>query len=99
MSKKINLADFVERRRKVASIDVDLGAPHGIVHVPPLELWPDNAWDIAATGDTRAAVNLILGDEPGERFTAAGGNWRMLPALVRETQGVEPGELEASSTP
>lgn len=96
MGKSIKLHDYIERTKK-ASITVDLGKEHGTVSIPPLELWPDESWDTAAAGDTKKATALILGDEAAGRFYAAGGNWRMVMAIVRQEQGLAVGESAASS--
>lgn len=96
MSKSIKLLDYVERRKAKGSISVDLGKDHGSVTIPPIEVWPDEAFDKAGTGDTKGATALVLGDEPGARFYASGGNWRMMSGIVRQEQGLDVGESEAS---
>lgn len=97
MGKPIKLQNYVERRKAEGSIAVDLGKEHGTVNIPPIEVWPDEAFDTAGSGDTKAATALVLGDEAGARFYAAGGNWRMLSGIVRQEQGLDVGESEASS--
>lgn len=99
MSKPVKLFDYIERKKKTGSITVDLGKENGTIVLPPLELWPDEAWDTAATGDTREATVLVLGTDAGARFYAAGGNWRMLSGIVREQQGVDVPQSEASPEP
>lgn len=96
MGKSIKLFDYIERAKKAGSITVDLGKEHGTVTIPPVELWPDEAWDRSSTGDTKGATALVLGDEPAARFYTAGGNWRMMSGLVRQEQGVDVPQSEAS---
>ena len=97
MSKPVKLFDYIERRKKAGSITVDLGKEHGTVTIPPTEVWVDEVWDLAKVGDTKAAVALALGQEPADRFHAAGGNYRMMIGLVSEKQGLNVGESDASS--
>jgi hypothetical protein len=97
MSKAIKLAGYIERKRKTGSIAVDLGDGAENVVIPPIELWPDEAFDTATAGDTKGAAAMLLGQDGADRFYAAGGNWRMLSGLVRDQQGLDVGEFEASS--
>lgn len=96
MSKPVKLFDYVERTKKAGSITVDLGKEHGTVVIPPTELWVDEVWDLAANGDTRGAIALVLGQEAADRFQAAGGNYRMIHGIVRQQQGLDVPQSEAS---
>lgn len=95
MAKKVNFADYIERKRKAGAITVDLGE-QGTVEIPPLELWADEVFDTATKGDTKAAVALLLGQDGSDRFHAAGGNYRLLSGIVTDRQGLSAGESEAS---
>lgn len=96
MSKKINLAEYIERKRATGSITVDLG-DGTTVDIPPMEVWADEVFDTASTGDTKAAIVMLLGAEGGERFLAAGGNYRILSGIVRDQMGLDVPQSVASS--
>lgn len=96
MVKKINLAEYVERRKGTGSVVVDLGDGKTVT-IPPLELWADEVFDTASAGDTKAAMAMLLGDEGAQAFIDAGGNYRMLSGIVRDQLGLSVGESEASS--
>jgi hypothetical protein len=99
MSKPIKLFDYIERKKKAGSITVDLGKDLGTVTIPPMELWADEVFDLATTGDTKAAIALLLGDDAAARFVAAGGNYRILSGIVREQLGMAVPQSEASPEP
>lgn len=93
--RRVRLADYIERRKAAEGIAVEL--PDGTdVTIPPSELWPDEAFAALDANDMARAVELILGDGHA-RFVAAGGTWRILNGIVREQQGLDVGESEASS--
>ena len=95
MAKKISLSDYVERSLAKGSIDVDL-AEHGTIRIPPMELWADEVFDTATSGDTTGALVKLLGEDAAARFGAAGGNYRILSGIVRDRLGLSVGESEAS---
>jgi len=97
MPKPVILFDYMERKKKHGTIEIELGDGQPPISVPPTELWRDEAFDTAGTGDTKGALAIILGQEAADRFTAAGGNWRMLNGIVVEQRGVSVGESAASS--
>lgn len=95
--RRIKLADYLERKMSAEGIPIELPDGSEIV-IPPAELWPDAAYQFLDANDVGAAVVAIIGQEASDRFTAAGGNWRVLNGIVRETQGLDVGESEASPT-
>lgn len=93
---RIKLADFIERTYADASTVIEL--PDGTtVTMPPGDLWPDAAFTAAREGNIRDCVILTLGEPEYERFCQAGGNWRILNAIIAEQQGLTAGESSASS--
>lgn len=96
-AKRVNFRDYVEHQRAEHGIPVDLDDGVSIV-IPPVLLWPDEAFDARDAGDVDRAVSLVLGDEQAARFRASGGTWRILGALIRDHQGATVGESGASST-
>jgi hypothetical protein len=97
MTKRVNLAEYIERKNAAEGILVDL--PDGKeITMPPAELWPETAWAALAESKSDDALELILGVEQHAAFTSAGGNWRILNGIMREQQGLDAGESEASST-
>lgn len=96
MSKPVVLFDYMERKKKTGSVTVDLGGERGTIVIPPVELWPDEVFDTATGGDTKGAVAMLVGKDGSDRFHAAGGNYRMLSGIVREQQGVDVPQSEAS---
>src|SRR5882672_5420679 len=96
MGKTVIFVDYVERKRKTGSIEVDLGKDHGTVVIPPMELWSDDVFDTATAGDTVGAIVKLLGQDASDRFHAAGGNYRILSGIVRDQMGLDVGESEAS---
>lgn len=95
MPKRVNFADYVERKNAAEGIVVEL--PDGTeVVVSPAEMWPDAAFAALDKGKVGDATKLILGAEQYEAFTKAGGNWRILNGIVAEQQGVDAGKSGAS---
>ena len=93
--RRIKLADYIERKNAAEGIAVEL--PDGTdVIIPPAELWPDAAFAALDKNRVADAIKLILGAADFERFTAAGGNWRILNGIVNEMQGLDVGESVAS---
>lgn len=95
---RINLNEYIERKREEKSIEIEL--PDGsTVVMPPAELWSDAARAVLGDPTRRAeAIRLLLGDEQADRFTAAGGSFAILNGIYMEQQGIETGEAPASST-
>lgn len=96
-AKRYNLAEFVEAKRRDDGIVVEL-SDGSTITVPPGILWPLEALDAMRRADMAEATRLFLGDEQHERFTADGGNWRILDAILRDATGVDMGEPPASSS-
>ena len=96
MPKRVNFADYVERRNAAEGIVVEL--PDGEITVPPAELWPDEAFTALSKNKVADAAKLILGEAQHLLFTAAGGNWRILNGIIEEQQGLDAGKSEASSS-
>lgn len=95
MPKRVNFADYIERKNAALGIVVEL--PDGSeITVPPAELWPDAAFAALDKDKVADAVKLILGDTQHAAFTAAGGNWRILNGIVEEQQGLDAGKSGAS---
>lgn len=65
---------------------IDIEAPDGTVFfIPPPELWSDEA---SSTVGLVAQATVVMGEEQYAAFVAAGGNARMLNALLEEMVGV-----------
>lgn len=94
---RVKLADFIEREYADASTIVELSDGTDFI-MPPSEMWPDEAFDAARQGDIRTCVILTVGEDEYARFCKAGGNWRILNAIVAAQQGVEVPQSSASST-
>lgn len=93
--RRIRLADYIERKNATEGIVVELPDGSDII-IPPAELWPDAAYTALDDNNVGEASRRILGDDAYQRFADAGGNWRVLNGIVREMQGVDVGESEAS---
>lgn len=97
MAKKINLSEYIERKRAEHSIDIELG-DGSTVTLPPVELWPPEYRERLDAGDREgAAVVLLGGQEAYDRFRAAGGSFNVLNGIFIDDQGTDPGEASASS--
>lgn len=93
---RVNLAEFMARNYDDSATVVEL-ADGSTITLPPADMWPDEAYEAAREGDIKSCVILALGQSEYDRLCAAGGNWRILNAIVTEQQGLDVGESQASS--
>jgi hypothetical protein len=94
MSKRINLSEFIERKRTDDSVTIDLPDGTSVVIPPPL-LWPDSVSTDVESNDGEKVVEAILGAD-AERFRANGGTFKLLAAIFAEAKDVDMGEAPAS---
>lgn len=80
------LTEYVNKIRAEGSIPVDLGE-HGEVVIPPPLLWPE-----PMPRGMENQQKAILGEEQYARWKAAGGNGKLLDAIINEAQGSTTGE-------
>lgn len=97
MARKVNLHDFLERRRQEAGVELDLGNGRSVILDPP-DLWPDEVAEMAQRGENVAIAQALLSDDDYKAFLAAGGTAGVIAMLVAEAQGVNLGESAASSS-
>lgn len=103
MSKRDNnrvvFADFKARKEDEGATDIEM--PNGlIVHVPPADLWSDEAIKMVTSGnrDVVALARAVLGDELYDQFVDAGGTAAALNSILEERHGATVGESAASSS-
>lgn len=87
--KKVNLAEYRERKENQGAIDVE--APSGrVFRIPPAELWPDEVPFLR--GDLPAQAAAIMGAEEFDAFKAEGGTANILDAIIKDEHGAEAGK-------
>lgn len=74
---------FTDHQQKLRERGTDLEMPDGTVfHIDPPQLWPDTVDE--APSELETCKILLGGDERYNAFVAAGGNYRMIVALVND---------------
>lgn len=90
MSKRVKLADYIERRREAGLVEVE--TDDGTVFpIDPPEIWGEEQMDAAKLGTNEAMSRALLGDRYDE-FISKGGSPNLLMNLLSEEHGVSLGE-------
>ena len=93
--KRYDLKQVIEQEKgKAEGIEIAVGRK--TITVPPPILWPDAAISAFADNDFLTAAQALLGDDY-EAFVGAGGTALLLFNILKDHQGVSPGESPAST--
>lgn len=93
-NRRVLLTDYKDKKRREGSIEIETDDGQ-VFTVDPPELWPDVKFSDL---ENEAVGRLLLGDEPFERFIAAGGTATILLGILNEKHDLTVGESEASSS-
>ena len=94
----VDLAAYIAGKAETGSLNINLGEGQPPVRLLPPELWGDDAIEVIQSGASLREQGIaILGADEYARFEAAGGNARLLDALIRDRHELSAPESEASS--
>jgi hypothetical protein len=96
MSKKagpvrVKLSDFKERKELEGAIEIETDDGQ-VFRLPPPEVWPDEVEELYRKREIVSMCRAIMGDEPYDRYVAAGGSASLLNAIFAEYHGTSAGE-------
>lgn len=90
MSKRVKLAEYVERQRDAGLIEVEMG-DGTVFEIDPPQIWSDEVMAACRVGTNAALAEALLGGRYAE-FVEKGGSTNQLINMLSEEHGVSLGE-------